>query len=185
MGLLSLELILYRNNIELLSWSVALINQKFYVKNNHIRENSSKYQRIIFQIWFSSSFFFYQELVKPLFFFFQLLGHVWFLLNFIELNYFGTNTTNFMFGAKKFNWMSKYGLTTKSSIVTKTYLRETFGIIFFSKLVCYPKPLNLNWILIYYNYFYLCIIWVMQLVFLTLNYNFVLNLYIYNYIIAK
>lgn len=68
MGLLSLELILYRNNIELLSWSVALINQKFYVKNNHIRENSSKYQRIIFQIWFSSSFFFYQELVKPLFF---------------------------------------------------------------------------------------------------------------------
>lgn len=70
-GLLSLELILYRNNIELLSWSVALINQKFYVKNNHIRENSSKYQRIIFQIWFSSSFFFYQELVKPLFFFFS------------------------------------------------------------------------------------------------------------------
>lgn len=50
MGLLSLELILYRNNIELLSWSVALINQKFYVKNNHIGENSSKYQRTIFQI---------------------------------------------------------------------------------------------------------------------------------------
>lgn len=100
-------------------------------------------------------FFLLSRTCKTTFFFFQLLGHVWFLLNFIELNYFGTNTTNFMFGAKKLNWMSKYGLTTKSSIVTKTYLRETFGIIFFSKLVCYPKPLNLNWILIYSNYFFM------------------------------